>query len=249
MIYTANNVSPLEKTMHFLHSKFNIDYMTYARYSDDCIEWMTSNRKRLDRFLSDKNSLYPIDVVDQTSVVDMSRYCSKDFLNYCEFQCDHKQQGVTMVLKHNEHFHEHISLSSSDNKLDIKDMIIQNAEMRHSILTYIRHGANLSGPKDKFITNRSRKLLAKSLQTPPGVLKGKRHGDVFMYGNLGGIYIRKPEFDCILLMLKLLTSKQIARELHVSFKTVESRIANLKRKLGIEHRHELYILAKKNHLV
>ena len=50
-------------------------------------------------------------------------------------------------------------------------------------------------------------------------------------------------------MLKLPTSKQIARELHVSFKTVESRIANLKRKLGIEHRHELYILAKKNHLV
>ena len=229
MIYTANKVSPLEKTMHLLRTKFKIDYMTYARYSVDCIEWMTSDRKRLNRFLSDENSLNPIDVVDQTSVVDMSRYCSKAFLNYCELQCDHKKQGVTMVLKHNDHFYEHISLSSSDHTVDIKDRIIQDASMRHTILSYIRHSSNLSGPSDKFVTNRSRKLLSKTLQTPPGVLKGKRHGDVFMYGNLGGIYIRKPEFDCILLMLKLLTSKQIARELHVSFKTVESRIANLKK--------------------
>ena len=120
MIYTANKVSPLEKTMHLLRTKFKIDYMTYARYSVDCIEWMTSDRKRLNRFLSDENSLNPIDVVDQTSVVDMSRYCSKAFLNYCELQCDHKKQGVTMVLKHNDHFYEHISLSSSDHTVDIK---------------------------------------------------------------------------------------------------------------------------------
>lgn len=54
-----------------------------------------------------------------------------------------------------------------------------------------------------------------------------------------GYQFTRRELECVPLLLKCLSSKQIAEQLQISFRTVEVYIENLKRKTGTHNKNEL----------
>ena len=50
-------------------------------------------------------------------------------------------------------------------------------------------------------------------------------------------------------MAELKTTQEVADEMKISTKTVETFVRRVKRKLGVQNRHQLYQIIKDNHLL
>jgi len=69
------------------------------------------------------------------------------------------------------------------------------------------------------------------------------HIDKFPFlSSIYGYKFTKRELDCLPLLLKGLSSKQIAEQLKISFRTVEMYIDNLKQKTNTQNKNELLFL-------
>ena len=53
----------------------------------------------------------------------------------------------------------------------------------------------------------------------------------------------------LIMLMKLMSYREIGNRLTISSKTVESHLRNVKRKLGVSKKSELYELAVRNHFL
>lgn len=75
------------------------------------------------------------------------------------------------------------------------------------------------------------------------------HGRIFIYGKNGKTFLTPKEKQCLIALAELKTTQEIADEMKISTKTVETFVRRVKQKLGVQNRHQLYQIIKDNQLL
>ena len=125
-----------------------------------------------------------------------------------------------------------------------------NPQAKQALLTGVRNTINFNLCKiTPVITDYNGNVLRKKNSSNINYPVDKSSKRTYVYGVVRDTYLTQSELNCLQMLLQLQTSKQIARNLNVSVKTVESHIANFKSRLGACNRHDLYNIAKNNQLI
>ena len=236
--------------MSKLKAAYNVDFITYARYYDDCVEWYSTNPSDLSIYLQ-SDSIFPRSVESTCDMVDWKSYCSDEFLTYCEDTFHYRpSSAVTVLLSHESGFAEHVSLGTCDMNNDLRLLMYSNPKAKQALLTGVRNTINFNPCKNTpVVTDYSGNVLRKKNSSGISYPLDKSSKRTYVYGAVRDTYLTQSELNCLQMLLQLQTSKQIARNLNISVKTVESHIANFKSRLGACNRHDLYNIAKNNQLI
>ncbi len=242
-----STIKPLEKTL-------GVDFVTYACYYEDRVEFYSSSifNDEIDTFIRDAKSVLPESVTSKTSSLSWRDYCSEEFIYRCKYLYNYNPDGVALYLKH-QNFAEHISLGTTDLSLNIAEILKNDSQLKQQVVNFIRSEINFNKGQYQPLCYDRRNIK----QSQPNYTQDSlsniqdrvKQNKVFIFGNTGPTHITAIEKICLEYTLQLLTADQIAEKLCLSSKTVESHIANVKKRLGAKTRHALYKVGKKNNLI
>ena len=232
-----------------LRKDLGIDFLTYARYHNDNVHFFSTDTNDLSAYLADEQSQLPgyMDISNQ--LMDWSDYCSSQFLNYCSTQLDYSPSGVTLVLHHPD-TSEHISLGTTNRQLDLRSLLQFKPGLKHKILTYVRTQINQNRKRfTPVIAANKKKNRADQINNNVIPFSKTTLSHEYVYGANGETFLTRAEKNVLLHILELCSAKEIGSKLNISAKTVESHTANIRQKLGVRSKHDMYKIAIQNHLV
>jgi len=165
------------------------------------------------------------------------------------FDIDH---GLTIVEKH-DHYSDFFHFGSARNKAIAQDLLLANIGMLYDYINYYKHqGQKLItvAEKTRFILpgmNETNELPTERLNEIEELdLKNILRNQPDRY-YFGPSYLTKREMDIIFLLRIGSNESEIARQLNLSVRTLETHIKNIKEKTGCRTLFELgYFLANKN---
>lgn len=238
----------IKKILDPLEELLGVRYFTYCLFTDTHCECVSSDPDAAQTFLHDQQSALPIAVTNRNAILEWGEYCST---SYCEFIFDRYRgcNGVTFVLTHHDGTSEYIALNSNDSAIKLKQTLLSTPGLTNRIVSHIRNHVQFHRDKLEIITFKKR-------ESPKTEASEKVNVDLipvqtreYVYGLNGPTYITKAEKKCLLLLLQMKTSKQISEKIFTSVRTVETHIANIKKKLGTQNRHQLYEIAVNNFIL
>jgi DNA-binding CsgD family transcriptional regulator len=238
----------IKKIIAPLKGNFDIDYFTYCRYKKDECEFISSDYDELNDFLKDSGSSLPLDISNSKKILEWRDFTSKEHLEQTKNVHQYNPNGVTFVLKHSENDAEHISLCSSNKNTDLMAQVNRQPSIINQIIPHIRNHVNFK-KKKLLIFTRERNQIQKTAIDDTTSINEKiipLTSREYVHGLNGPTYITQAEKKCLGFLLQLQTSKEIARSLNSSERTIEHHIANVRKKLGASTRHQLYQIISSN---
>ena len=225
----------ITKILTPLKNLFDIDYFTYCIYRKDECEFISSDYNELHAFLNDEESNMPADIAGNNHILSWDKFTSEKHLKDTVTIYHYNPNGVTIVLKHDNHNAEHISLCTLSKNTDLMETINKKSKAVQEIITHVRNYAHFQ--KTRLLTyKKKRKQVTKN---EPFSAKSESNNVIplakreFVFGINGPTYITPAEKRCLGLLMKLQTSKEIAKSTNNSERTVEHHLANIKKKLGV----------------
>lgn len=228
-----------------LKHSLNIDYITYARYF---------NNGRYSILFTDGNAVsncfkHP-DYQLPGFVLNSGIYHWQDLYSPAlltdlrdAFGHDH---GVTFIREY-DHFTEHLTFSQPSETTALARertdymQVLQEAgfyfkEQAESIITLAeKHAQPITSSEPTEPNTPPEPELPSAKQFP-------------LHGAQGDVLLSAREFTCLLFTLQLKSAREIGEMIHLSPRTVEWHLDNVKQKLGVTEKSQLFELAKKNHL-
>lgn len=157
--------------------------------------------------------------------------------------------GFTIVER-SEKYTETFGFAGSFSNSDLNNLYYNNLSALKYFLLYFRENAEIlldNAGKETFHSPYSTSLI----DVPDDILiKTKKEQlnsffantkikRIYLSGKFSEIFLTNKEMQCIPLLLEGCSYKQIARLLNISSRTVESRLGQLRGKLGCEKKHDL----------
>jgi DNA-binding CsgD family transcriptional regulator len=225
-----------------------IIFFTYCRYQNDRYELFHCNHQAAAEFINDTDSILPLELKTDCSIIKWEQYCSKRYLSYLSDQYQGTLTGITLNQFSSNTEAEHISIGVFEQHQKTLTTLISNKTFRNKVISTIRSGVLLH--KSKLISTHSPvpiqiKAARKKLSDP---LVGVNDNH-FIHGLIGPAFITHEEYNCLRLLLTLRTLPNIAVQLKISQAKVDSLINTLKSKLGAKNKHDLYRVARNNMLL
>jgi DNA-binding CsgD family transcriptional regulator len=233
-----------------LKEYIDADLFTYVRYENNICKIITNDTAEMTAYLNDEESFLPGQICCSSKIIRWNQFCSTDHLSMISDELNYSVDGITFFMKHNDSFMEHISLNTHN----INTNLLENALLVNgginSIIAHIRNNINFNAGIFNSI------MITREFSIPPSDDESNSmdmsiglHNRLYLRGLNGETYLTRMEKKCLEQLLKLKTSHEIAIELNSKKRTVECHIANLKKKLGIRRKPELFQVAKNNFLL
>lgn len=241
----------MEKLCKPLDKQFGIDYITYARYhTDGTYSILFTDGRSVENCFRHEDYCLPGQVLEPGVYTWTSLY-SDAVLEDLKKAYGH-DHGITLIVK-DEDYLDHITFSTTPDNHNILNLYINHPNLVYQLRNYFLDSANeliktaeenrisLPESQDSTIEDTSNELditkLLLPLQNYPILTEqGKAH-------------LTPRELSCLRLNMQMHTSKEIAKLLKISHRTVEFHLKNIKEKLNITNKAELYAVCKKNHLL
>ena len=117
-------------------------------------------------YLSDKDSILPLEVNNSNSVLDWHEYCSKSYHGFITERYNKSSDGVTIVLRHYNNEAEHISLhTTGEVKKRLIDKMYSQKGLMYNLIAHIRNHINFN--KDDFELFTFNKKLPSQMMAAP----------------------------------------------------------------------------------
>ncbi len=213
-----------------LFAEYGIRYFDYARYyqSGKCIA-LFSNSNYPDYFANHEvfKSMPPLILSPGAHL--WMEYIPRAFLNVVSetFNYDH---GITICCNYPD-YREVFNFAAKPENPHILSLYLNNLGILHKFkqdflkkLAHVIH--KLEKEPQIILTNQSKLLKPEPCS---GILAN----------------LTKRQLDCLTLLSKGLTAKEIARKLNISFRTVEKHIDAMRERLGCKNRTEIVTLLSK----
>jgi DNA-binding CsgD family transcriptional regulator len=237
----------INKILASLQESLGINYFTYCKYTNEHCEIISSDPIAATHFFNDNDSSSPIKSQESETILAWSDYCSNNYMDFITQR--YGDNGVTFVLRHDHHSAEHISLHSTFQDLSLLHLTRENPSITNTLVSHVRNHINFN--IESFERLCFEKIAPKSTENVSTNAKPmiKLHNREYIYGLNGPTYITRAEKRIFLLMLQMKTSKEIAEDLGKKVRTIECHVANMRKKLGIEKRHDFFTIAKNNFII
>ena len=201
-------------------------------------------------YLNDRACHIPVIKHNGTTILQWDDYCSDAYLIQRQRKYNQRSQGVCILFKHDD-IQEIVSLGSS--KLCLFETFINNVELKNTIINAIRKFIALftKPTSDLYCSPTLQKTVSENIflafkPREPNLPAGLT---CFVVGRKGPVRLTRTETQCLNGMLMLKSSKETAASLNLSHKTIEASIAQLKKKLGVQKRHDIFNIALNNNLI
>ncbi len=240
-----------ESLLKPLNNYYNIDFVNYVRYDENELNMICSTiyDDELDGFMNDEFSALPLEICQENSILSWADYCSDSFMDTLRYRYQYSPNGAAIILKHHD-FAEHIELGSSNINANISKLVRSDSQVKKEIVAFIRTHINLSQGlyQTKVYKNHIPTAATKDphYHLESELTKKNRH---FIYGKLGVTELSQIELDCWVNSLTLASIKAVGAELNIAPKTVEFHLRNVRLKLGVKYRSDLYHMARNNFLI
>ncbi len=246
MSTAARHSQAIHSVLEPLQQALAINYFTYWRYQQGQATIVSSDPAAAEIFLNDTQSTSPLTANQTNGIVNWQDYCSENYCDYISNRCNSPHNGLTFVLRHSLTEAEHISINTqlqTDSKLN---EIKTNPKLVKQLIRHIRNHVNFK--KDDFNLISIKKDISDNNSTRNFEQNEhiKLHHREYIVGLNGPTYITRTEKSCLLHLLQLKTSKEMATALNCTVRTVECHLSSLRRKLGITKRHHFYQVANNN---
>jgi DNA-binding CsgD family transcriptional regulator len=246
MSTATRHLQAIHSILEPLQQALEINYFTYWRYQQGEAAIVSSDPAAAEIFLNDKQSTSPLTANQTNGIVNWQDYCSEDYFDYISNRYNSSHNGLTFVLRHSTTEAEHISINTqiqADSKLN---EIKTNPKLVKQLIRHIRNQVNFR--KDDFNLISIKKDISNINSTSHFEQEEliKLNHREYIVGLNGPTYITRTEKGCLLHLLQLKTSKEMAMALNCTVRTVECHLSSLRRKLGITKRHHFYQVAYNN---
>jgi len=169
--------------------------------------------------------------------------CSEAIKDAAEF---HINFPMMQIHKKPDYF-EAVGLATNIKDNNIFEFYLKNLDLIENFLYYFKYQARFLIEKSKNELLISSAIIeknnAREITTPQIVCKPNKY---IINTRSGDKYITIREYDCLKLLAKGLTSKQIAQALDISYRTVESYLGTVKQRLNINYKSELITIFTNN---
>ena len=241
----------MEKLCKPLDERFGIDYITYARYHlDGSYSILFTDGRSVENCFRHNDYRLPGQTLKPGVYTWIGLYSEAVLADLREaYGHDH---GVTLIVQE-EGFLDHITFSTKPENHNILDLYMNHPNLLYQLRAYfLETGGRIIEAADKntiALPNYEKPTDELTLSSEDEVelmLPLKRYP---VFTDHGKTYLTPREISCLALYMKMHTSKEIARVLDISHRTVEFHLNNIKEKLGVMSKSELYAICEKNHLV
>jgi len=235
-------LEPLRKT-------YGIEYFSYCQYHGNECKIFCTDTTAYSGFLADEGSFMPADVSPKNSILDWNMYCSPRYLEYIRKRYNNPAGLITFVLRHDADYAEHVAISASANSSKLMSELQSCPQVRNEIIAHIRNQIHFNKKQIKpiiFYREINKDESTNTNQSNDALPTPSRE---YVYGLNGSTYLTPAEKKCLILLLKMNTSKQMSKQLGVKERTIECHVANIKRKLGAYTRDQLYKIACNNFIL
>jgi DNA-binding CsgD family transcriptional regulator len=242
----AHHEKAITQVLKPIQEIIEADYFAYCLYNNEQCELFSSNMDEASDFVHDPTTLLPVETTNSNAVMSWHRYHSQTYLDKVADRYNMNSNGITFVLRHSDSVAEHISLNTYSGNSNLMDTMKNQPKLIHGIIAHIRNNINFN--KEKFEAIYFTKKIQTSLPTAEeeSVNLLNMHQREYIIGLNGPTYITRAEKKCLLLLLQMKTSKEIAIDLGITVRTTEAHVANLRNKLGVLKRSDLFLIARNN---
>lgn len=223
-----------------------ITYFNYIKvYNDDgSRELLTNNALWIDHFYN--NSLF-----QSTGAVDIEHLLPKGYFLWSEMDCSDPiysqgresfniDNGVSFVEKFPEFTMLYIFASERNNH-KINNFYVRNCDLFKRFMYYFNDKAKSlrqEASKNRIYLPERQEIITDRLNTINISQKQKNLffdetsvSKYFLFGDRADLYLTKKQAECAAYMAIGATSKECAKELDLSFRTVEEHLADIKTKI------------------
>ena len=240
----------LKKIIAPLKEYIDADLFTYFRYENNACRIVANDMNEMTAFLNDEHSRLPAAVSDVSTVLHWNQFCSGDHLKMISEDLNYSTQGITFLLRHNHDFIEHISINTHNKEAHLLQNALRLNGGINSVIAHIRNYINFNyhalEPEVIEVEFPKHDVSDGIDMCSDGI---ELHNRLYLRGLKGETYLTRMEKKCLEQLLQLKTSDEIAKVLNSKKRTVECHIANLKNKLGIKRKPDLFNIAKNNFLI
>lgn len=251
--FSLASASSVEEICHDPLRSISVTYFNYIKiYNDGSRELLTNNAPWIDHFY--RNSLYKT-----VGVIDIEYLLPKGYFLWSELKSDDPaysqgkesfniDNGISFVAKTNESTTLYIFASTKNNEV-INNFYVRNIDLFKRFILYFRDKAHailkkasankIFLPEKQIITNRKLNIIDISENTRQEFINKTSIEKFFILNKEGNLYLTKREAECIAHMIDGSTAKQIAKILGISFRTVESHLNIIKKKLQCSTKEDL----------
>jgi len=226
-------------------SAIDISQLTYCLETQGKMEIFSTNPDCMQISLKQQRH----EVNEDNNIVNI-RVSSQSILNQIESSTDEHTINTKFVLRHHRYV-EHIYLTSENPLNDLNQLLLKDKSLKKKIIQYIRNFLQTEIAQTNIVTISCATCLSEPLHQP-----AQWHAEVrveknrfYIFGLKGICYLTYMEMECFLHHIRMMTHKEIANMLGISSKTIENHLANLKNKLGISVKSDLFKIAKNNDLI
>lgn len=236
-----------------LLANLGVTYFNYLKiYKDGSRDLLTNNPKWIEHFY--KNALY-----HSSGALDIEYFLPKGYFLWSELNNDDPiyaqgrenfniDNGLSFVVKQKDATILYIFASTRENHI-INNFYARNIDLfKRFILYFNDKGSDLIKeaeknriilPDNQLVSNKKEKPLYFSEKNRIDFFKKTEIERFFISEQDESVYLTKREAECVAYMLYGSTAKQTAKNLNISYRTVESYINQAKEKLKLSTKEEL----------
>lgn len=232
-----------------LFNFFKINFFSHTRaFHDGTFASLMTNPELTEYYISQK---YPIRFSNGSGIYLESGYYSEFHLNdessnqiILDLQTKFNTAHFFYIIDKKKNYDDMYAFSASQENKMVLNLYLNNLDLINQFLLYYQEKSNslikkcnlISYDKEYFcIANQVNYNNVGNRPCFDNMLLNK----IKLTGNNGEVIISKREFDCLKLIIKSHSFKEIGKILNISPRTVETYINNLKYKLGCETRAQV----------
>ncbi|GGI82366.1 helix-turn-helix transcriptional regulator [Legionella impletisoli] len=227
-------------------SQVGISYFNYIKiYHQDCSrELLTNNPEWISHFY--KNALY-----NSIGAIDVEHLLPKGYFLWSEmdikdpiylqgrdfFDIDH---GISFVVKRDDVTYLYI-FAANRSQHEINNFYVRNIDLLQHFIHYFndsgQHLIQLAGknriylPEPQIIYPRAVSPYSLSHDAKKQFFEATKISRYFLLNESDDLYLTPKQADCAALLIKGFTSKEIAKKMNLSYRTVEGYVLEIKKKI------------------
>jgi hypothetical protein len=229
-----------------LLESIGITYFNYIKiYNDDCSrELLTNNPEWISHFY--KNSLF-----NSIGAVDIEHLLPKGYFLWSELDCKDPiyiqgrdffniDNGISFVIKRKDVTYLYIFASSKD-RYEINNFYIGNIDLLQRFIHYFTDKGQLLIkeaeknriylPSHQYVNHDRVNNIILSEKIREDFFEQTKVNRYFLLNESDNLYLTNKQAECAKMITNGLTSKQIAKEMKISYRTVEGYCTDIKDKL------------------
>lgn len=226
-----------------LFDNFKLSYFSYVQiYKERSQIILGSNASWIEHYI--RNDCFNSDMAQTLEGFNAGSYLWKGLNGDNRFRIQRESFNIDngiIIINEFSNFREYINFATTRSDVRANNFFLNNMDVIDSFIHYFRNKADplIREIKNECVIVPDDKRTIEICDDPNLIYNIDKRNAFFKKIHENQKPMTKRETQCLLYLVQGMTAKQMAKKLHLSYRTIEEHIANIKSKLGCKTKAEL----------